>query len=303
MKKSVWLNYFLICLFLSLFTACSDNNDDEGGTNDDGNVSDKEIVVTMIVENKYYDNLHLEVGFEISGWSEYEYVSQFLQDYKSIPFPKDLVINWGDGTETNSTTHKYAIPGTYQVTLKCKGLQILRIRGNGFTVKEMDLSQVVDLEYLAFGDIEISKAFDLSRNKKLKFLRLDRNTPLIDVSKNTALMCLELCYVRGRAIDVDFSRNIELRYLYFDSEYDVSSLNIKGCNELIYLEARNTLSNEAANQVYQDLPQGKTWTYGVKEYSSYIDLGGRYDYNSGEYYPIGDISIAEQKGWKTYVKL
>lgn len=296
MKKSVWLNYFLICLFLSLFTACSDNNDDEGGTNDDGNVSDKEIVVTMIVENKYYDDLHLEVGFEISGWSEYEYVSQFLQDYKSIPFPKDLVINWGDGTETNSTTHKYAIPGTYQVTLKCKGLQILRIRGNGFTVKEMDLSHVVDLEYLAFERVEISKAFDLSRNKKLKFLRLDSNTPLIDVSKNTALMCLELCYVRGRAIDVDFSRNIELRYLYFDSEYDVSSLNIKGCNELIYLEVRSTLSDEAANQVYRDLPQGKTWTYGVKEYSSYIDLGGR-----GQF--VGDVSIAEQKGWKTYVKL
>lgn len=296
MKKSVWLNYFLICLFLSLFTACGDSNDDDEGTNDDGNISDKEIVVTMIVKNVYSGRL--EVGFEISGydWYEYGYVSQFLQDYKSIPFPKDLVVNWGDGTETNSTTHEYA-PGTYQITLKCRELQILRIKGYGFTVKEMDLSQALDLGYLGFAEISISKPVDLRYNKKLKFLGIGKmaEAPLMDVSKNTALMCLDFDWIIGKVGDLDFSKNKELRYLNLSdcSNYNgngVTSLNIKGCNELVYLRVDEFTDNdEAANQVYRDLPQGKTWMYGDREYSSYVELRGG-----------GDDSIAEQKGWEVH---
>lgn len=310
MRKCMWLNYLLVCVFIGLFTACSDNNDkNDDSADDNGSVSEKEIVVKITVEAASKRQIKLGIdGTCISGahWTEYGYVFPSLKNYRTLPFPKDWIVNWGDGNETNSTTHEYALSGIYQITLRCRELQILCIEGYEFSLKELDLSQAIDLEYLGFV-IEISKAFDLSLNKKLKFLGTAYydSTPLIDVSNNTALMYLELNDIIGQANDLDFSRNTELRYLYFSCEshdYKVSSLNIKGCNELIYLKAENAnLSDEIANQVYRDLPQGKTWTVGDQEASSYINLGYRYDYVSGESHPIGDISIAEQKGWKVYI--
>lgn len=312
MKKCMWLNYLLVCVFIGLFTACSDDNDkNNDSTDDNSSVSEKEIVVKITVEAPTKSLIKLGIdGTCISKnhWNYYGYngsVSPFLKDYKTLPFPKDWIVNWGDGTETNSTTHEYALSGTYQITLKCRELQILCLESSHttFSLRELVLSQAVDLKYLAFINIEISKAFDLSRNKKLKFLASDNHgsTPLIDVSNNTALMCLDLNNITGQASDLDFSKNTELRYLCFSNEdnNNISSLNIKGCNELIYLKAEH-ISDEVANQVYRDLPQGKTWTVGDWEYSSYIDLSG---YISGEgrfQHPIGDISIAEQKGWRTY---
>lgn len=311
MKKCIWLNYLLVCVFIGLFTACSDDNDkNDDSADDNGSVSEKEIVVKITVEAPTQSQIKLGIdGTCIKNhWNWYAgHVSPFLKDYRTLPFPKDWIVNWGDGTETNSTTHEYALSGTYQITLKCRELQILCLESSHtrFSLKELDLSQAVDLKYLAFINIKISKAFDLSRNKKLKFLASDYHgsTPLIDVSSNKALMCLELNYITDQISDLDFSKNTELRHLYFSCKYDnkVTSLNIKGCNELIYLEADKAgLSDEAANHVYRDLPQGKTWSHGDKEYSSYIHLGDKYV--SGEWQPIGDISIAEQKGWKVEKK-
>lgn len=289
MKKCMWLNYLLVCVFIGLFTACSDNNDkNDDSADDNGSVSEKEIVVKITVEAPTQSQIKLGIdGTCISKnhWNYHGYeghVSPFLKDYRTLPFPKDWIVNWGDGTETNSTTHEYALSGTYQITLKCRELQILCLESSHtrFSLKELDLSQAVDLKYLAFINIKISKAFDLSRNKKLKFLASDYHSsiPFIDISSNKALICLELNYI-DQISNLDFSKNTELRYLYFSCEYDnkVTSLQIKGYNELNYLKADRSadLSDESANQVHRDLPQGKTWTVGDRKASSYVNLGYR----------------------------
>lgn len=298
MKKYVWLNYLLICVFIGLFTACSDEDDENAS--DNSKVSDQEICITMVIDgNEIKLGLDGDWMKESSGLDE-AYASQFLKDYKTTLFPEDLTINWGDGTETSSTTHKYAISGTYQVTLKCKNLRSLYVYAG---LKEINLSQATDLEYLCFEHHTNSslKVLDISHNRNLKVLISDNfgRLPYFDFSNNTNLMYLD-CYLHiGENGELDFSKNTELRYLNLNSNYTnkVTSLNIKGCNELIYLDYAG-LSDEAANQVYRDLPQGKTWTHRDEEYSSYIDLGGRSV--SGEFHPIGDFSIAVQKGWKSW---
>ena len=292
MKNCVWFNHLLICALMGLFIACTDE-EEEGGTTDNGSVSDKEIVVKMTVKVSSNETVEIEfdgedIDYELS--SAKRYTSLFLTDYESIPFPKDLTINWGDGTETSSTSHQFALQGTYVITLKCKELRILNIDD---AIREVDLSQAVDLEYLSFGSRASIKKLDVSRNKKLKYLNASGQYPInVDVSNNTKLMYLDCNYYEGEIGDLDFSKNTELRYLRFScegNEHKPTSLNIKGCNELIYLSTdHSNFSDEMANKIYSDLPKGKTWEYEHKEYSSFVNL----DYSS-----IGDISIATQKGW------
>lgn len=307
MKNCVWFNHLLICALMGLFIACTDE-EEEGGTTDNGSVSDKEIVVKMTVEVSSNETVEIEfdgedIDYELSRFSDKKgYTSLLFKDYETIPFPKNLTINWGDGTETNSTSHQFALRGTYVITLKCKELRIL---STDAPVREMDLSQAVDLEYLCFGKGSQAaiNTLDLSRNKKLKMLNTSgAEAMFIDVSNNKNLVYFD-CNLRVRKDEkLDFSKNTELRYLEIwclENDNKPSSLNIKGCNELIYLHTYNSsFSDEMANKIYNDLPKGKTWEYDNKEYSSYVNVGTRYkNFDNFEQIPIGDFSIATQKGW------
>lgn len=293
MKKCVCFSHLLICALMGLLVACTDE-EEENGTTDNGSISENESVVKMTLDIPSYDKI---LKIELDGdrynerWDE-AYMSQYKTDFESIPFPKDLTVNWGDGTETNSNFHQYAVEGNYQITLKCKELRSLYISNR---VKDIDLSQAKDLEYLNLGNYKNSivlKSLDLSKNKKLKFLYIDK-APFIDVSENSELIYLSYNSIQGESNKLDFSKNTKLQYLNLNYRNEITSLNIKDCKELVYLRiAYAEISDETANKIYNDLPKGKTWTYDEREYSSYINLG----YKS-ENTPIGDFPVAEKKGW------
>lgn len=298
------LIYFVIA-GLMLFSGC--NKDDDENESDDTTISDKEIVVKINVNGDGW------IAFELDGnWVKKEIIyyndpyTLYLTDLCKIPFPKDLTVDWGDGSETNSTEHEYKTGGTHQITLKCKELRSLYIDGK---VTGIDLSKAVDLECLYFhgGNYEYNlKTLDVSRNKKLKLLDYsETEVPFVDVSNNTQLMylaCSDRWNTEEEYPNMDFSKHTALRYLDC-SEGGIKSLNIKGCKELIYLFASDTdLSDEMVNKIYNDLPQGKTWENdnGIS-YSSQVRIG-YYDRNNGhKWYDTGDISIAKRKGWTTHI--
>lgn len=296
MKKCVWFNHVLICSVMGLLVGCTDEED--GGTFGNGSVSGNEAEVKMLVDVGRDSLVKLWLDGEEMPNLRGAYVSQFLTDYETIPYPEDLVINWGDGTETRSNIHQYAVGGFYQITLRCKGLRSLYTDAD---VKELDLSQAVDLEYLCLEGSRASiKKLDTGRNKKLKYLNTYYADAIhVDVSYNTDLMYLACNYFEGKPGGLDFSKNTKLRYLKFSCEGNENkpdSLNIKGCDELIYLSVdKADFSDEVANRIYNDLPRGRSWEYEYREYSSYVDLGYKWEDNT--YVSIGDVSIAEQKGW------
>lgn len=307
------LIYFVIA-GLMLFSGC--NKDDDENESDDTTISDKEIVVKMTIYSGGDRYTGVDLGLDgkwveekITGpnYNKNEY-TLYLTDLNTLPFPKDLTVNWGDGTETSSTSHDYTTSGTYQIVLKCKELRSLYIKAD---ITDIDISQAVDLEYLrienkrGYRDL---KALNVSRNKKLKVLDYSEvDVPFVDVSNNTQLMYLD-CSDRWNTEEeypnMDFSKHTALRYLDC-SEGGIKSLNIKGCKELIYLFASDTdLSDEMVNKIYNDLPQGKTWKgggdYDHIDYSSKV-LIGYYDRNDGhKWHDTGDISIAKRKGWNQY---
>lgn len=280
---------------MGLLVACTDE-EEENGTTDNGSISENESVVKMTVDVRGNDKI---LKIELDGdrfnerWGE-DFKGDHIETYESIPFPKDLTVNWGDGTETNSNTHQYAVEGKYQITLKCQELRSLYINNR---VKDIALSQAKDLEYLNidnYKDIEL-KSLDISANKKLKFLSI-YGAPLIDISVHSDLIYLLCNSIQGELGKLDFSKNTKLQYLYLSCENEITSLNIKDCKELVYLRmAYADISDETANKIYNDLPKGKTWTYDEREYSSYIFLGYKKENNGNT--PVGDISIAKQKGW------
>ena len=60
------------------------------------------------------------VELELDGnWVEDEIIhyeeeyTLYLTNWKSLPYPKDLVVDWGDGTETSYTSDEYTTSGTY----------------------------------------------------------------------------------------------------------------------------------------------------------------------------------------------
>ncbi len=296
-----FLSLFVLIAGMTFFTGCG--NDDENDGMDDTTFSNKEIVVKMAVYTRSGEGVELELD---GNWVEDEIIhyeeeyTLYLTNWKSLPYPKDLVVDWGDGTETSATSHEYTTSGTYQITLKCKELRSLYVEAD---LTDIDLSQAVDLEYLMLeerrGERRL-KALDVSRNKKLKVLDYSGiDVPFVDVTNNTQLMYLD-CADRGFDGDylyLDFSKNTALCYLNC-SWSGLKSLNIKGCKELIYLDAGDCdLSDEAANQVYRDLPQGKTWEYDGRTYSSTVWIGYYDRYGDGQWHNQGDISIATEKGW------
>lgn len=303
------LIYFVIA-GLMLFSGC--NKDDDENESDDTTISDKEIVVKMTIYSGGDRYTGVDLGLDgkwveekITGPNYKNGYTLYLTDLNTLPFPKDLTVNWGDGTETSSTSHDYTTSGTYQIVLKCKELRSLYIDGK---VTGIDLSKAVDLECLYFhgGNYEYNlKTLDVSRNKKLKLLDYsETEVPFVDVSNNTQLMylaCSDRWNTEEEYPNMDFSKHTALRYLDC-SEGGIKSLNIKGCKELIYLFASDTdLSDEMVNKIYNDLPQGKTWENdnGIS-YSSQVRIG-YYDRNNGhKWYDTGDISIAKRKGWNQY---
>lgn len=113
----------------------------------------------------------------------------------------------------------------------------------------------------------------------------------IDLKNCNSLVGLCLSYNSDlKTLDVSGLKALE--YLGC-SNNELEILDVSGLKALKYLGcSNNELSAEALNKIFNDLPQGKTWTYetGYKVQSE-IEFRG----NPGS--KDCDISILEKKGW------
>lgn len=155
----------------------------------------------------------------------------------------------------------------------CKELKILHALRNKFS--DIDLSNNTKLIYCNLYMTNCT-SIDLSSCTLLETLDCGYSSQLssIDISKCPALTSID-CYFCNNLTSIDISNNKKLNYI-----------NIYNCNF-------NTIE---LNKLYQNLPQGKTWTNkdGSIEQSS-IRIGKYIGIM-----PDSDIKIAEDKGWKVY---
>lgn len=180
---------------------------------------------------------------------------QFEDKYEEdIPFPTDLSVDWGDGSITSSNSHYYNTSGIYNVTIQAKNLK-------------------------RFGGSKISNT-----NGNLCIYS-------IDFKNCNSLVEIALGGNNLKTLDVTGLKVLE--YLGCQDN-DLISLDIKGCSSLRELEcSRNELSAEALNKIFNDLPQGKTWT---DEDGDKVQFEIEFYGNPGS--EDCDISILEKKGWE-----
>lgn len=212
---------------MTTLLAC--NKDDDGV---DPNDPDAMRTIKLTLETNSVYAVHFEFEDEDDDWD--------------ISFPTDLSIDWGDGSVTNSNSHKYNSSGTYNVIIQAKNLKWF---GNDYSnIHAIDFKNCNSLVVLSIGGNDL-KTLDVSGMKALEYL---------------------YCYGN-----------------------DLKTLDVSGLKALEYLDcSNNELSAEALNKIFNDLPQGKTWTYetGYKAQSE-IEFYG----NPGS--KDCDISILEKKGW------
>lgn len=188
----------------------------------------------------------------------------------NVSFPTDLFIDWGDGSTTSSDSHEYSTLGTYNVTIQAKNLKWF-----GSDRGEIQQIDVKDCNSLVGIDLH------------------DNDLTSLDVSGLTALEYLN-CYYNDLST-LNLKGCSALKELDYSSN-ELTTLDVSGLAALESLDCdSNDLSAEALNQIFKDLPQGKTFEdkYGNTKQST-INIYG----NPGK--DTCDKSIAEKKGWKIY---
>ena len=188
----------------------------------------------------------------------------------NVSFPTDLFIDWGDGSTTSSDSHEYSTLGTYNVTIQAKNLKWFGSdRGE---IQQIDVKDCNSLVGIDLHDNDLT-SLDVSGLAALESLDCSSN----DLSTLNLKGCSALK-------ELDCSNN------------DLTTLDVSGLAALESLDCdSNDLSAEALNQIFKDLPQGKTFEdkYGNTKQST-INIYG----NPGK--DTCDKSIAEKKGWKIY---
>ena len=281
MKKLFYL--FMVAMCATMFTACSDD-DDKDPLDDDG--EGKEGVITMTLEETY---IHLGVEtFNEGEIITIDWGDGNVEEFKSVEeYDEEDEIHYVISIDSY-VEHEYSNRNPHIVTIKgkikylncsgynnltslnvsgCTALTVLECDGNNLT--SLDVSKNTALTYLNCGDNNLT-SLDVSGCTALTYLNCeDNNLTSLDVSGCTALT--ELYCLVNNLTSLDVSKNTALTYL--------------NCED-------NKLTSSALNQIFRDLPQGKTWTegHGRTEQSSIII----YD-NPGS--NTCDKSIAENKGW------
>ncbi len=291
MMKTKSLNLLILIAGMSLFAGCSK---DDGVSPDDPNALR---TIKLSVEASYSRTINLELKN-----SNY-----------NVSFPTDLFIDWGDGSTTSSDSHEYSTLGTYNVTIQAKNLKWFGSdRGE---IQQIDVKDCNSLVGIDLHDNDLT-SLDVSGLTALEYLNCYYNDlSTLNLKGCSALKELDCSSNELTTLDVSGLAALES----LDCGYnDLSTLNLKGCsalkelvcssNELTTLDVSglaalesldcdsNDLSAEALNQIFKDLPQGKTFEdkYGNTKQST-IKIYG----NPGE--DKCDKSIAERKGWKIYI--
>ncbi len=269
MMKTKSLNLLILIAGMSLFAGCSK---DDGVSPDDPNALR---TIKLSVEAK-------TIEFDLSN-----------RDH-NVSFPTDLYIDWGDGSTTSSNSHAYSVKGTYNVTIQAKNLKWFGYSDYSDRLQQIDVKDCNSLVGIDLHDNDLT-SLDVSGLTALEYLNCNEN----DLT----------------SLDVKGCSSLEYLACYSN---DLSTLNLKGCSALKELDCSgndlttldvsglaalesldcdsNDLSAEALNQIFKDLPQGKTFEdkYGNTKQST-IKIYG----NPGE--DKCDKSIAERKGWKIYI--
>ena len=250
MKKLFML---LLVAFAALCcVSCSDDDDDKNKDFPTEDPTDPNIVrtITLTIKMSYPGNT-IEFGF-----------SAYFQDSTigRIPFPKDLSIDWGDGSITHSNSHKYEVAGIYNIIISAKDLRYFSYEDDHDLITNIDFKKCnslvgLHLEDQALYEIDVAgftelKYMYISGDNYLdrRFLRTlnvdgcttltklychENNLTSLDVSKCTALTELDCSFNELTSLDVSGCTALTELDCH---ENNLTSLDVSKCTALTELD-------------------------------------------------------------------
>lgn len=272
MKKLFML---LLVAFAALCcVSCSDDDDDKNKDFPTEDPNDPNIVRTITLTVNTWKYVKFELDNEEWCDSDHPEIS-----VGRCPFPKDLIIDWGDGSVTSSNTHEYAISGKYNIVISAKDLKWFSSDYNGITA--IDVKGCNSLVGIQLRSEDIN-SLDVAGFTELKYLYL-YNNHLDTLNANGSEKLIVLNCRANDLTSLDVSGCTALADLDCSAN-DLTSLDVSKCTKLTELDcSRNNLTSAALNQIFRDLPQV---TYGQVHI---------YDNPGTE---TCDTSIAENKDWE-----
>lgn len=282
----------MVAMCATMFTACS-KDDDKNPLDDNGGNGSKEGMITMVAD-KGVEEIRLWIeAFNEGDIITIDWGDGNVEELKNFRCSEDGYRWYAISNEDEFCIieHKYYRGNkSYTITIKGK-IKGLDYEGDYYHDGQIYVSQCPALEWLRYDDNNLT-SLDVSRNTALTELDCNYdNLTSLDVSKNTALE--ELYCSSNNLTSLDVSKNTALTELYCDGN-NLTSLDVSKNTALTWLNCRdNKLTSSALNQIFRDLPQGKTWTegHGYTEQSSiFISRNPGTD--------TCDKSIAENKGWE-----
>lgn len=234
--------------------------------------------------------------------------------------PKNLTVNWGDGTEPGNSffpKHTYNSSGVYTISISGDGIyccllsqsdDIPEIAVTSVTMKSpilkamgiwvasnyentiyecsIDFSNCPNLAHLQLHSHSIKGIFGIEKCSNLETINIWSKKLLgngglsVYLKDNTKLQYCEI--MKSDYIEQIYLSNNNIEYLVCNNNNSLFRLDISGCTNLKYLSAYNSplkillhescsslrevnfartkFTSESLNQIYQDLPQGRTWT-------------------------------------------
>ncbi|WP_251622610.1 leucine-rich repeat domain-containing protein [Odoribacter lunatus] len=210
MKKLFML--LLVAFATMCCVSCSDDDDDKDSPKEDP--TDPNIVRTITLTIDV--NSTVKFTLDNEEWLNYDdRDSSLISSIGRIPFPTDLSIDWGDGSITQSNSHKYDVSGKYNVIISAKNLRWFEA-----TYEEIT-------------------AIDLKKCNSLVGLSLEnQNIYEIDIAGFTELRYLKIRDSRLKSLNADGCSKLSYCYLSSDSHYynNLESLNINDCKNLKILD-------------------------------------------------------------------
>ncbi len=308
--------------------SCSDDDDDKNKDFPTEDPNDPNIVRTITLTVDTYSTVEFTLDNE--KWYDRDYPEISVG---KCPFPKDLSVDWGDGSVTSSNTHKYEISGKYNIVISAKDLKwfssddnditaidvkgcnsLVGIQLYGEDINSLDVAGFTELKYLYLNDNDHLRTLNIDGCDKLNYcycmdgeletLNIDdcKNLKILELRDNnlTELNIPKENQLEGLGLSynniaaLDVSHCSLLQRLYL-VDNELTSLDISQCPALFFLNCKgNEFDTDALNKIFTDLPQGKEIT---EEYNP-NDIRHSTIYIGGN--PgteTCDKSIAENKGW------
>lgn len=266
MKKCMWLNYLLVCVFLGLFTACSDDDNEDNNENytQDG-------IIQISTNGSRVDD------FYVYTYHEGEILSIDWGDGRSSRYytlySEDE--DWGSIFEPEETKHDYSHSHQHLITIK-GNIKMLIYEDYG--ISYVDASKCPQVQVLWF-ERRIDSLLNVNGCSALRELNCESgDLTTLDLSGCTALSYLNCAYNDLVSLNIsDCKALVEL-----DCSYnELTSLSLPKSNTLHCIDiSGNELNDTALNAIYNSLPTVSNGQ--IRIYS-----------NPGE----GNYSIAEGKGW------